>query len=75
MSDNKGSSDNRSLLLKYAGLATQWAIIILASVYVGKQTDFWFHFKQPILAWVLPLLSILGMLIHIIRDTSAPKKK
>jgi hypothetical protein len=75
MSDRKGSSDNRSLLLKYAGLATQWAIIILVSIYAGKKTDIWFRFKQPIWAWVLPLLSILGMLIHIIRDTSNPKKK
>jgi hypothetical protein len=75
MSDHKGASDNRSLLLKYAGLATQWIIIILVSIYAGKKSDIWFRFKQPLFAWILPLLSILGMLIHIIRDTSAPKKK
>jgi hypothetical protein len=75
MSDHKGSSDNRYLLLKYAGLATQWIIIILLSIYGGKKADNWLRVKQPFWAWLLPLLSVLGMLIHIIRDTSVSKKK
>ncbi len=75
MSDLKESPDNRFLLLRYAGLALQWIIIILMSIYGGKKFDFWLRIKQPLFSWILPLLSIVGMLIHIIRDTSAPKKK
>jgi membrane protein DedA with SNARE-associated domain len=75
MSEKQSSSDNRFLLLKYAGLATQWLIIMLLAVFAGKRLDHWFRLSKPLLSWILPLLSIVGMLIHIIRDTSAPKKK
>lgn len=75
MSEPGTSSGSNKLMLRYAGLATQWMIIILISVYGGKKLDFWLGLKGPVFAWILPLLSIVGMLIHIIRDTSAPKKK
>jgi hypothetical protein len=75
MSKQDKSKDNKYLLLKYAGLAIQWAAIILMSVFAGRKIDDWLHISKPLLSWILPILGIFGMLFQVIRDTSTPKKK
>ncbi len=64
---------NNSLLLKYAGLATQLAVAIGLSVYLGIKIDEWLHFTSPIFVWLLPLLVISAVIYKIIKGT-APKK-
>ncbi len=64
---------NNSVLLKYAGLATQLAVAIGLSVYLGIKIDEWLHFTSPIFVWLLPLLVISAVIYKIIKDT-APKK-
>jgi F0F1-type ATP synthase assembly protein I len=71
MTDNKNES--KRMLLRYAGLATQFLLIIAAGVFVGLKLDKWLHFSTPVLVWVLPLLMIVGSIIQIIRDTSKKK--
>ena len=75
MSDRHKSGDNRHLLFKYAGLAIQWGLVILISVYFGRKLDMWLHIPKPLFSWMLPVLGIFGMLIQVIRDTASPKKK
>lgn len=65
-------TDN-SLLLKYAGLATQLLIGLALAVFLGMKTDEWLHFKMPLAVWVLPLAVIAGVIFKVIKDT-APKK-
>jgi Na+/H+-dicarboxylate symporter len=65
--------NNNSLLLKYAGLATQLAIAIGLSLYIGLKLDDWLHFNSPIFVWLLPLLVIASVIFKIVKDT-APKK-
>lgn len=65
--------NNHSLLLKYAGLATQLAVAIGLSVYLGIKIDEWLHFTSPIFVWLLPLFVISAVIYKIIKDT-APKK-
>ena len=62
-----------SLLLKYAGLTTQFLVAIGISVYGGMKLDEWMNLSFPLLVWVLPLLVITGVIIKIIKDTG-PKK-
>ncbi len=62
MSDNK-------ILLRYAGLATQFFIGIALTVFVGFKLDTWLSFKIPFLTWLLPLIIIFIIIAKIIKDT------
>ena len=65
--------NNNQSLLKYAGLATQFAIAIGLAVFIGIKMDGWLALKNPMLVWILPLLFIIAIIFKIIKDT-APKK-
>lgn len=65
--------NNNKSLLKYAGLATQFALAIGIAVFIGIKTDAWFALKTPMLTWMLPLVFITAIIYKIIKDTS-PKK-
>jgi len=64
---------DNSQLWKYAGLVMQFFISIGIAVFVGIKLDGWMNTKIPLLAWILPLLVILGIIIKIIKDTSIKK--
>lgn len=69
---NKKKTDN-SLLLKYAGLATQLLIALALAVFVGLKIDKWMDLKTPLAVWVLPLLVIAALIYKVIKDTSIKK--
>ncbi|MFZ9299792.1 MAG: AtpZ/AtpI family protein [Chitinophagaceae bacterium] len=62
-------SPNRDLM-RYAGLATQFLIVIGISVFSGFKLDKWVNWRFPVWVWILPLLAIGAMIIGIIRDSS-----
>ncbi len=62
-------SPNRDLM-RYAGLATQFLIVIGISVFSGFKLDEWVNWQFPVWVWILPLLAIGAMIIGIIRDSS-----
>jgi len=64
---------DNSLLLKYAGLATQLIIGLGLAVFLGLKTDEWLGFKMPLAVWLLPLAVIAALIYKVIKDT-APKK-
>lgn len=70
MKPESSSTSNRSLLYKYAGLATQLLVSLGLAVFLGLKTDKWLGFKMPLLVWVLPLLVLLVLIWKIIQDTS-----
>lgn len=57
-------------VFQYAGMASQWIIVLVATVYLGKWLDEKWAFKKAFLIWLLPLLSLAGLMIKLIRDTS-----
>lgn len=65
--DNKNS--NR-LLWRYAGLATQFLVVIGVGLFLGLELDKWLKFSMPLMVWVLPLITIVAMIILIVKDTS-----
>jgi uncharacterized membrane protein YjgN (DUF898 family) len=65
--------EKNNQLLKYAGLAMQFAIAIGLAVFIGIKIDNYLAIKTPMLTWVLPLLFIVAIIYKIVRDTS-PKK-
>ena len=65
--------NNNQSLLKYAGLATQFAVAIGVAIFIGIKIDEWLKLKNPICVWVLPLVIIIAIIFKIIKETS-PKK-
>jgi Putative F0F1-ATPase subunit Ca2+/Mg2+ transporter len=66
--DKKNS--NKQVLYQYAGMATQFLVVIGIMVYAGLKADQWLNWKLPIWVWVLPLVAIVGMIYTIIRRIS-----
>jgi hypothetical protein len=66
--DKKNS--NKQVLYQYAGMATQFLVVIGITVYAGLKADQWLNWKLPIWVWVLPLVAIVGMIYTIIRRIS-----
>jgi membrane protein DedA with SNARE-associated domain len=62
---------------KFAGLATQWAVVLILLVFSGRYLDqlSFVNFKTPIFIWVLPFIFILLSLIRIIKDTGPSRKE
>lgn len=66
-------SDNKNILWKYAGMATQFLVAIAIAVYAGMQLDKWIKTGMPLAVWLLPLFIITGILIKTVKDTSTKK--
>ncbi len=70
---NKSKKEYRSnsqYLMQYAGLATQFLVVLGLAVFLGIKTDHWLHLSFPLLAWMMPLLALVTMFIRIFKDTS-----
>ncbi len=54
-----GNDNNKSnAVLKYAGLATQWLIVLGLAVWGGLKLDGLIAWKFPVLTIVLPLVAL-----------------
>lgn len=60
---------------KFAGLASQWAIVLTLLIFLGKYIDQKMGKVTPIYLWILPSLFIVFSLFKIIRDTQPKSKK
>jgi Putative F0F1-ATPase subunit Ca2+/Mg2+ transporter len=56
--------------MQYAGMATQFLVVIGIAVFAGLKADQWLNWRVPVWVWVLPLLAIVGMIYGIIRSIS-----
>lgn len=70
--NNKPPSNNKDLV-RYASLGTQMLVAIGLAVFLGLQGDKWLK-TSPLLACVLPLLTLAGLFYKIYRETSRGKK-
>lgn len=66
--------DGNKELLQYAGLATQWLVMIGLTLWLGMWLDKKLSDTSRILTVLLPLLAIIISLIQIIRKVNKPKK-
>lgn len=60
---------------KFAGLASQWAIVLTILVFLGKLIDRKMDRVAPLFLWILPSLFIVFSLFKIVRDTQLKSKK
>jgi hypothetical protein len=60
---------------KFAGLASQWAIVLTLLIFLGKYIDQKIGRVAPLFLWILPSLFIVFSLFKIVRDTQLKSKK
>lgn len=61
-------------LMRYAGLATQWTVLLLLAVWGGHQLDKLTGWKFPLFLVLMPLLALVFSLWQLIRSFNPPKK-
>ena len=60
---------------KFAGLASQWAIVLTLLIFFGKYIDQKMGRGTPLFVWMLPSFFIVFSLFKIVRDTQLKSKK
>jgi hypothetical protein len=60
---------------KFAGLASQWAIVLTLLIFSGKYIDQKMGRRTPLFLWILPSIFIVFSLFKIVRDTQLKSKK
>ena len=71
MNSRPPSNNNNRDLLRYASLGTQLLVSIGLAVFAGLKLDKWLH-TLPLLASVLPLLTLLVIFYKLMRETKPP---
>lgn len=57
-------------LLRYAGLAMQWIILLVFALYLGKWVDEEWMNNESLFIWLVPLLGLVGLILKLIKETS-----
>ncbi len=60
--------------MRYAGLATQWLIMLGVAVWAGYKIDRWANLKFPLFLILFPLISLSLSLWQIIKESNKPHK-
>jgi hypothetical protein len=60
---------------KFAGLASQWAIVLTILIFLGQFIDRKMARVAPLFLWILPSLFIVFSLFKIVKDTQLKSKK
>jgi hypothetical protein len=69
------SNTNQIQWGKFAGLASQWAIVLTILIFLGRYIDQKMGRATPLFLWILPSLFIVFSLFKIVRDTQLKSKK
>ncbi len=73
MSSKQPSNSNKQFFLRYASLGTQLIVALGLAVFIGLKADKWLN-TLPLLACVLPLLTLIGIFYKLMRETAKPPK-
>lgn len=60
--------------MRYAGLATQWMVMLLIAVWAGYNLDKKTHWKIPVFLILFPVVSLGVSLWQLVREFNKPKK-
>lgn len=60
--------------MRYAGLATQWVVMLGLAAWGGYKLDEWVKFKVPLFLILLPLISLSFSLWKLVKELNKPKK-
>ncbi len=60
-------------MLRFASLGTQFLAAIVVTALLGVWLDKKCAFQTPVFTWLLPLLTIVGLLTKLVKDASQKK--
>jgi uncharacterized membrane protein AbrB (regulator of aidB expression) len=60
--------------MRYAGLATQWMVMLLIAVWAGYKLDRWAGWKFPLFLLLLPLIALFVSLWQLIKTFNKKSK-
>jgi len=66
-------NDGNKTLLRYAGLATQWMVLLLVAFWLGWKIDRWLGWKFPLFLISLPLLALGVSLWQLVKEFNKPR--
>jgi hypothetical protein len=61
--------------MKYAGMASQWIVMLGLAVWGGLKADRYFSFQFPWFTITLPMAVLVSMLYQVYRDSNSPSNK
>lgn len=61
-------------MMRYAGLASQWMIMLLLAVWAGHKLDILTNWKLPLFLILFPLISLFLSMWQLIKELNRPKK-
>jgi hypothetical protein len=61
-------------ILRYAGLATQWLVMLGVAVWGGINADGWLNWKVPVCTILFPLAALIFSLWRLIKELNKAKK-
>lgn len=61
-------------VLRYAGLATQWIVMLLVAAWAGIKVDGWLKWKIPVCTILFPLVALIYSFWRLINELGKPKK-
>jgi F0F1-type ATP synthase assembly protein I len=71
MSDEINKFNNS---MRYAGLATQWMVLLLVAVWLGYKLDYkWIGWNFPLFLILLPLIALGYSLWQVVREFNKPQ--
>lgn len=68
------NNNNPNSMMRYAGLATQWMVLLLVAMWGGMKLDKLLAWSIPICTILFPLVAIIYSLWKLIQDFNQPKK-
>jgi hypothetical protein len=69
--ENKKPDNN---MMRYAGLATQWMVMLALAVVAGRWIDSKTGWKFPLFTVSLPLIALVVSLWQLIQEFNKPRK-
>ncbi len=60
-------------MMRYAGLATQWMVLLLAAVWLGHKVDQQTGWRVPVFLILFPLIALFLSLWQLMREVSKKK--
>ena len=66
--------DSNPNMMRYAGLATQWMVMMLLCVWAGYKLDKKLNWSLPLFLILFPLISLALSLWQLMKELNKPKK-
>jgi F0F1-type ATP synthase assembly protein I len=69
-----GDGQRNTNIMRYAGLATQWMLLMLIGVWGGYKLDQKIGWKVPVFLILFPIIALAASMWQLMKELNKPKK-